>query len=170
MHLWSYLASWGMLRGSSTLLQCSPAVLKELIKFFDSISTSPIWDSDIDTYNKDKEEILKVYKKIFSILATSMHNNPSVTLVTKIMLGVFGCVPAFDSFFTKTFRTIYGDFRNVRSVELDAIEDFYKKHQTLIDKMVIPVIDFGGNPTKLYYKKAKLIDMFGFAVGQHIKP
>ena len=31
MHLWSYLASWGMLRGSSELLQRSPAALKNLI-------------------------------------------------------------------------------------------------------------------------------------------
>lgn len=170
IHLWSYLASWGMLRGSSALLQCSPAVLKELIKYFDSISNSAIWDADVDTYDsKTKQLIIDVYNKIASILKNNTHNAPSVTLVTKIMLGVFGCVPAFDTFFTKTFRVLYDDFKSVRDTELSDINDFYTKHKVIIDKIVIPVMDFDGNPTTYYYKKAKLIDMFGFMVGQHVK-
>lgn len=170
MHLWSYLASWGMLRGSSALLQCSPAVLKELIKYLDLISTSAIWSADVNTYDSNtKQLIIDVYNKIASILKNNTQNVPSVTLVTKIMLGVFGCVPAFDTFFTKTFRVLYDDFRSVRDTELSDIMDFYIKHKAIIDKMAIPVIDFGENPTSYHYKKAKLIDMFGFMVGQHIK-
>ena len=171
MHLWSYLASWGMLRGSSALLQCSPAVLKEVIKYFDSISMSAIWSADVDIYDrKTKQLIIDVYNKIASILNNNTHNAPSVTLVTKIMLGVFGCVPAFDTFFTKTFRVLYDDFKSVREAELNDINNFYIKHKAIIDKIIIQVIDFDGNPTNFYYKKAKLIDMFGFMVGQHVKP
>ena len=36
----------------------------------------------------------------------------SDTLVTKVMLGVFGCVPAFDTYFTTGFRASTG-FRGV---------------------------------------------------------
>lgn len=171
MRLWSYLASWGMLRGSSVLLQCSPAVFKGLIGHFDSISKCTIWCIDVDSYNNsNKQLIINEYNAISKILNSSIHNVPSVTLVTKIMLGVFGCVPAFDTFFTKAFRTLYGDFRTISISELNYIEDFYVKHRIVIDKMQVPVIDFEGNPTKLFYKKAKLIDMFGFSVGQYIKP
>ena len=170
MHLWSYLASWGMLRGSSALLQCSPAILKELIKYLDEIGNSAIWSADVDNYDSNMQLVISVYNKIASILKNNTHNAPSVTLVTKIMLGVFGCVPAFDTFFTKTFRILYDDFKSVRDTELSNINDFYIKHKAIIDKIVIQVMDFEGNPTTYSYKKAKLIDMFGFMVGQHVKP
>lgn len=170
MHLWSYLASWGMLR-NSPLLQLSPAALKPLIAYFDRNAKSVVWNADVDSYCMYKTDILNAYNDIFKVLTTIFGGKkPRITLVTKIMLGVFGCVPAIDAYFYKTFHLLYGGFGRFTLKELDAIEDFYKKHQTIIDKMFIPVIDFGGNPQKHCYKKAKLIDMFGFAVGQHIKP
>lgn len=170
MHLWSYLASWGMLRGSSALLQYSPAVLKELIKYFDSISTSAIWSVDVDSYNSTTNKlIIDVYNKIASILKNNTHNAPSVTLVTKIMLGVFGCVPAIDSYFYKTFHLLYGGYGVLGQNELDNLENFHQQHSKVINKIIIPVMDFEGNPTSFPYKKAKLIDMYGYMVGQHVK-
>lgn len=170
MQLWSYLASWGMLRGSSALLQCSPAVLEDLILYFDRIATSAIWKADVDKYPNDKGEILQVYKNIADILSSN-GVVPTVTLVTKIMLGVFGCVPAIDTFFYKTFHLIYGGFGVLKQRELDNIERFYctPTLKAILDNILIPVMDFDGNPTEYYYKKAKLIDMFGFFVGQYIK-
>lgn len=169
MHLWSYLASWGMLR-NSPLLELSPASLKPLISYFDSIKKSVVWDADVDTYNTDKKDILDVYEEITKRLQSIMGKKPRITLVTKIMLGVFGCVPAIDGYFYKTFHLLYGGFGVLKGKELDNIEKFYLQHQTIINKIVIPVIDFDGNPTAYHYKKAKLIDMFGFMVGQHVKP
>jgi hypothetical protein len=175
MHLWSYLASWGMLRGSSALLQCSPSVLKELIKYFDDISHSIIWTVDVDTYAPEsKEEILNVYDGIAKILKNSITKTlgteiknikVSVTLVTKIMLGVFGCVPAIDQYFYKTFHGMYKGFGKLGSKELDALENFYKKRKPEIDSFQIPVLDFTGKNTNLQYKKAKIIDMYGFIDG-----
>ena len=45
--LWSYLASWGMLRGSSFLLWKNPAYLKDLVEW---IYEQPLssWDIDVD--------------------------------------------------------------------------------------------------------------------------
>lgn len=166
MQLWSYLASWGMLRGSSALLQHSSASLKPLIEYLDTISNSVIWKSDVNRYSK--EEILKVTKQIIDILFAIFNVPPTITLVTKVMLGVFGCVPAIDKYVYTTLHALYGGFGVLEERELDNIEDLYYKHQKLIDGIKIPVIDFDGNPTKLYYKKAKLIDMFAFTLGKII--
>ena len=165
MHLWSYLASWGMLR-NSPLLELSPAALKPLIFYFDSIYKSVVWSADVDTYSTHKLDILKVFAAIADILLTIMGKKPTITLVTKIMLGVFGCVPAIDKYFYKTFHVLYGGFGVFGQKELDNIEKFYQQHKAIIDKIVIPVIDFDGNPTEYNYKKAKLIDMIGYMVGQ----
>ncbi|MBR4704116.1 MAG: hypothetical protein IKP02_00755 [Paludibacteraceae bacterium] len=165
LHLWGYLASWGMLRGSSELLQCSPAALKNLITYFDSIRNSSIWDIDVDVYPQNLDIILNVYADISKILEDRLYVTPSKTLVTKIMLGVFGCIPAFDTYFTDTFHKLYKGFYKCEKKELCYIEDFYRKHQYIIDNMNIPVIDFNGRMTEIKYTKAKLIDMFGFTIG-----
>lgn len=165
MQLWSYLASWGMLRGSSALFWCSPAALKPLIIYLDEISDSPVWDIDVDSYSaKNSKEILRVYARIEKILKSKkiMGTTPSITLVTKIMLGIFGCVPAVDQYFYKTFHKLYGGFGTLREQELTNLEHFYLSHKETIDDIHIPVLDFDGQETKLTYKKAKLVDMYGF--------
>ncbi|MCI6800098.1 MAG: hypothetical protein MR891_00450, partial [Bacteroidales bacterium] len=96
--------------------------------------------------------------------------NPSRTLVTKIMMGVFGIVPAFDTFFSDVFDRLYPDkgFRsgNFSHDCLDAIYNFYLQNKQQLDSIKIPVIDFDGKPIEgMYYKKAKLIDMYGFTKG-----
>lgn len=179
MYLWSYLASWGMLRGSSALLQCSPSVLKELIKYFDSISNSIVWTVDVGFYIPENNvEIISVYKNISNILKEQIAKSlgkkkdnvkVSVTLVTKIMLGVFGCVPAFDQYFYHTFHNMYGGFGKLGNTELDLLQRFYVKYKSEIDSFQIPVLDFAGNNTNLLYKKAKLIDMYGFIKGSTLK-
>lgn len=170
MHLWSYLASWGMLR-NSPLQSLSPASLKPLIAHFDDISHSNIWNIDVDSYPQEKYCIIDEYKKIESILKQIMGKAPTVTLVTKIMLGIFGCVPAFDRYFTQTFNQLYNGFYQCRDIELDYIYDFYTQHKVLLDDLStnMYVINFEGKPTSFTYKKAKLIDMFGFTKAMNIK-
>lgn len=201
--LFSYLASWGMLRGSSQLLQCSPAALIKLIRHFDSIKDSPIWDWDVPDYadSNNIQKIIDEYKQIENILAsifsteestsynyedeaedknekksnaaasTSNTTNsvPTDTLITKIMLGVFGVIPAFDTYFKKTMRNIYKEGTKVSSPfskcskdALKCILDFYLSNKVVFDAIKIIVHNFSGLATGRYYKIAKLIDMFGF--------
>ena len=170
MQLWSYLASWGMLRGSSKLQQRSPAALKPLIEYLDK-ADKQLWLMDVDEYDEANIEcLLKAYTDIDNILTEILSDRKnekhrSITLVTKIMLGVFGNVPAFDRYFTETFHEIYGGFSSFHRYELEKIRDFYLDNKLLLDKMAkdMYVIDFNGHPTSLKYTKAKLIDMFGFS-------
>ena len=171
MYLWAYLASWGMLRGRSVLLQeNSPASLKGLLSLFANSKDKKVWDLDLQDYSTPEAigEIIGMYYSIESELKKIM-KQPSVTLITKIMLGVFGCIPAYDGYFTYAMRTeCIGDgcgFRRVNDKSLRLIGEFYRANQNAFDGITIPVIDFNGQPTKLTYKKAKLIDMFGFTKG-----
>ena len=193
--LYSYLASWGMLRGSSQLLQCSPAALIELIRHFDTIKNNPIWDWDVPDYADPDciQDIITEYEQIEKILTflfkatkgkasynyeeeenLSTNTNgskksiPTDTLVTKIMLGVFGVVPAFDTYFKKTMKNICKEAKvsssfNIFSEDaLNCILEFYRSNKEVLNAIKIIVRSFSGLTTGRYYKIAKLIDMFGF--------
>ena len=171
--LWGYLASWGMLRGSSELLNLSPAALKPLIECFDELGDT-IWDTDVPMYTDTKvvQTIKDVHARIVEILEyKEMNVSATNTLVTKIMMGVFGCVPAYDSYFTNKFRELFMPrcaFRSVNKKSLQCIYDFYISNKTELDSLKINVIDFSGNKTSMTYKIAKLIDMYGFTQGLEI--
>lgn len=171
MYLWAYLASWGMLRGSSKLLKYhSPASLKGLLSLFANNKDNSVWDLDLQDYSTPEAigEIIGMYNSIKYELIKII-DKPSVILITKIMLGVFGCIPAFDTNFTRAMKKEYESekcgFCGVNKKSLRLIGEFYRNHKDTFDGISIPVIDFNGQPTKLTYKKAKLIDMFGFTKG-----
>lgn len=162
-----YLASWGMMRGSSFLLQRSYHNYIPLLEYTSKQDEST-WDIDVHNYSENYDRILKMYKDIKDLIIPN--NKRHIVLVTKIMLGVFGIVPAFDEYFCKTFRELDGPkskFRALNQKSLEVIEKFYQDNDTEINKLseVIKTIDFKSGNTKHHYTKAKIIDMFGFNKG-----
>ena len=173
-----------MLRGSSVLFkENSPASLRNVVE---CIAKTPkeVWDIDVEQYGNEKcrKQIIELYNSISRALTEGSSRvdckgnqippfeNPSRTLVTKIMMGVFGIVPAFDTFFSDVFDSLYPGkgFRSGKFSPdcLDAIYDFYLQNKQQLDSIKIAVIDFDGKPIEgMYYKKAKLIDMYGFTKG-----
>ena len=174
MHLWSYLASWGMLRGSSKLRLHSPAALKELITHFDETAKAnpKLWELDVDKYNDATiQNLINEYNAIGDILEKIISDEkdktyPSITLITKIMLGVYGNIPAFDTYFIQTFHSMFGGFGVCKEKELKNIHIFYINNKELLEKLQeeIKVVDFNGHSTDYHYKLAKLIDMYGFSL------
>ncbi|VEJ50384.1 MULTISPECIES: hypothetical protein [Neisseria] len=160
--LWGYLASWGMLRGSSHLLNLNPAYLKPLVKFINKQKES-LWDIDVPNYPKNFETITDLYNRVTEKL--NWNDKRHVTLVTKIILGVFGIVPAYDQNFRNTFKCITScGFSSFNKKSLDTIYRFYVENQMDIDNlhMQCVVVDFEGNSTLIKYPRAKIIDMYGF--------
>lgn len=176
--LWGYLASWGMLRGSSELLNLSPAALRPLIEYFDKLDDT-IWNVDVPKYTETEvvQTIKDVHARIVEILEDKERNvSATNTLVTKIMMGVFGCVPAFDANFTATFQDI---FKNVKcrsyyfnqskplmDESFEYLHNFYIANKEVLNNKEIYAFDFEGKITSCKYKIAKLIDMYGFAKGE----
>ena len=160
-----YLASWGMMRGSSFLLEKS---VKNYSNLIIAISEMPpkLWKIDVDSYNDENISLLLDCKK--EIIDTlGKDNKPSDTLVTKIMLGVFANVPAFDDYFKK-FLKKNKYCQTFNKTSLNQIKKFYLENKDVFDSFEIYTFDFlTSNDTNYIYTKAKLIDMCGFIDGQN---
>ena len=156
LQLGFYLASWGMMRGSGDLLQRS---FRDLIPVIEMIAAEPAstWDLDAHCLGTRTDEVLALSRRVrraFSIPASDI-------LVTKTILGVFGCVPAFDRYFRIGFgcQTLCAD-------ALVRIGNFCIGHQAKIDAHRIFTLDFdSGLDTKRRYSRAKIIDMIFFQEG-----
>lgn len=156
-----YLASWGMLRGSTFLLERSSKFFEPLIKTIANWNPR-IWEIDVDDYDDSDARQLLLQCKDVLIHALKTDRSPTDTLITKIMLGVYGNVPAFDANFSRGFK-----LRQLNDKSLENIFTFYKHNRLAIDSYNIPTIDFlTGQSTKRVYSKAKIIDMIGFIEGQ----
>lgn len=152
-----YLASWGMLRGSSFLLEKSIRNYQPLIV---AISNMPrkLWEIDVADYNDDNiDMILDCREKIIDALGRSNAKTWD-TLITKIMLGVFGNVPAFDQYFKRSLGV-----STFSKKSLFKIRDFYLANKESFDSHKIHTFDFlTSKNTDIVYTKAKLVDMYGF--------
>lgn len=161
-----YLASWGMMRGSSFLLEKSLLHYSKLIYAISKMDPI-LWEIDADNYSQENiAKLLECKEDIKESLRTK-DKTPTDTLVTKVMLGVFANTPAFDTFFNKSFRV-----NRFNEKSLIKIRDFYEENKVVIDSYEIFTYEFspfGNNNVKetdIVYSKAKLIDMYGFIKGQ----
>jgi len=159
LHLGFYLASWGMFH-NSFLLQKSIKFYEPLIKYIASEKCG-VWDIDADEYTDTNiEKLIKCGENIKDKLG---NNRVTDTLVTKIMLGVFGNVPAFDSYFKSGSNL--GTF-NKHS--LKEISCFYESHSKIISDEAIRIKTFeyhSGKESSRLYTRAKIIDMIFFIEG-----
>lgn len=161
-----YLASWGMFRGSSFLLNKSLKHYEKTIEYIGSLPKN-IWQIDVDKYDEQNiKTIIEIYNQIKERLI--INNSSDLTLVTKVQLGVFGFIPAFDQYFCDTFRDIYKGkcgFRKVNINSLTCIKEFYDLNKTIIDNIAKETFTTNfqtTNKTTINYTKAKIIDMYGF--------
>lgn len=100
LHLGFYLASWGMYRGSSILLQKDYTIHKKAVEI--------VKTHHANLYRvaaPSSDEISAIYGELESVY-TIDGRTPSDTLITKIMLGTLGCFPAFDRFFKAGARRV----------------------------------------------------------------
>lgn len=126
--LFVFLASWGMLRGSTGLLQKDYKFLIPIIRILRNVKYKPIMDIDplslgssgvitlkeyVDLIMELKREIQVYFKShIFYYLdkKTKKFSPKKVgatdTLISKILLAVFGCVPAYDNYVKKALKKL----------------------------------------------------------------
>lgn len=161
MQLWSFLASWGMVtRGNELQREKSYVFLEPVILF---IHNNPQYYNLRIGANNYKYQILLLYQGIKTALGFKTQKNQKI-LVTKIMLGVYACFPAFDTRFCETFdRKTQG---NLTEKDIDCVVAIYQKHTQQINRWArrIHLLDFNNNPLSSppSYTAAKVIDMIGF--------
>lgn len=167
-----YLASWGMLRGSSFLLEKSVKHYQPTIEYISTLKKDT-WDIDVDSYcDENYEIIMDIYNNLKDTL--EIKNHAHLTIITKVMLGVFGIIPAFDDYFVKSMKNIFGSrsgFSSVSIKSLNNIKEFYSANEIAINDIAKDTFltNFDtGQRTTLNYPKAKIIDMYGFTFGYQL--
>jgi hypothetical protein len=104
-----------------------------------------------------RSALIDVYRQ----LGATLPGGRSQTLITKAMLGAFGCVPAYDRYFRDAFAAA-----TFGTKSLTGIEAYYGAHAELINTYRVPTIDFDtGADTDRHYTRAKVIDMIFFSEG-----
>ncbi len=171
LHLGFYLASWGMLRGSSALLGKTYTVYGDTIAVLLKNEYEICWNPDGQIKNNNSNELIEKIKALKAELKKPLKVvgtfNASDTLISKILLGVTGCIPAYDDFFKTGLEMVFRNplphgIKTLNDTSLRLLIDFYKEYQRDIDEIKIQT-----NNTKRYpYPIMKKIDMFFWEVGK----
>lgn len=151
-----YLASWGMFRGSAELLQKSARHLRAAIELI-AAADPTLWEIDAHCYSEQN------VKHLLDMGRTFRQSYPGMSdiLITKIMLGVFGNVPAFDTNFKTGFQVSTFGPKALRKIGA-----FYNENVEIIEKYRTQTLDFvSGEATRRKYTRAKVIDMAFFVEG-----
>lgn len=103
LNLAFYLASWGMMRGSTELLQYDYKIhipcVKRLLEFANLFCMDFLEPSNIENL-KELENLSSAIANSYTEEAVQKRplEKVSDTLITKIIMGTFGIVPAYDDF------------------------------------------------------------------------
>lgn len=186
LHLATYLASWGMYRGSSFLLQVDYKVhvpVVEMIldtemnsaggtifKYRDLFGIN--W-SDCTHVNDNLElifgsrgkkgspkqkglsdKISDYYDTIRINVKGAVKSEVSRTLVTKVLMGTLGCVPAYDTYFKKGIKKAKVT-SNFSQKSISALIAFYQTNKSDFDKERINMT----TSLRKIYPEMKFLDM-----------
>jgi len=170
LHLAFYLASWGMYRGSSKLLERDYLVhidAVKIIKKYGYLGCS--FEHEVALHNL--ESILNLIQELSSYYKTTHDVIPTDILISKIILGTLGCLPAFDRFFIdgvkikgQTFKTLKRksikdlfQFVEVNQIKLKSIKQLYPQYPIMkIVDMYFWQIGYDRANTKSQNGKTKL--------------
>ena len=165
-----YLASWGMYRGSSFLLQKDyrihiPIVLEILKPEYDHLSGIECIALEKQEFQGSLKKLENVMEKYYDGIRRGMKGphlkyGLSTTLITKILMGTLGCVPAYDRYFVdgiKSQRVTTGNY-NISS--LLGLVDFYKTNHSKLEatRKQLKAYD-------LLYPQMKLLDVGFWLIG-----
>lgn len=170
LHLAFYLASWGMYRGSSFLLQKDYKVLVPIVEKI----LKPEYDclfgvACTDVRNRDVwAQLKKLYDDIAEhfdpicekVAGRKVASSVSPVLVTKILMGTLGCVPAYDRFFQDGVATYKVTTREYSPESVRRLVDFYEEHNDRLEEA-----RRGMRVGDLIYPQMKLLDMGFWQVG-----
>ena len=165
-----YLASWGMYRGSSFLLQkdykIHIPVVKELLKDkYDSLFGIQCVELRKEANQLLLSEISKWMETYYesvrkTVKETDVKNKVSSTLITKVLMGTFGCVPAYDRYFIDGVKDQKVSTGNYNLSSLLKLVDFYEENYSELEQARSKMEVCG-----LPYPQMKVLDMGFWQIG-----
>ena len=170
LHLAFYLASWGMYRGSSFLLQKDykvlvPIVDKVLKPEYDclfGIACEGLRDPEVqkrltNVYDSIAEHFRPIRKEV---AGREVSTPVSPVLITKILMGTLGCVPAYDRFFQDGAKYLGLEHNSYKESSLLELADIYEEHNDRLEEA-----RRGMRTEDLIYPQMKLLDMGFWQIG-----
>ena len=121
-----YLASWGMLRGNTTLLKKSARIFTPLLERIVQFG-GRLWEVGCGLVH-GREHKPPLGNGKCRPRSSRQREQGFRTLVTKIMLGVYGNVPAFDRYVRKSLGV-----NELTDKSLRVVSAFYEYHMDVID-------------------------------------
>ena len=170
LHLAFYLASWGMYRGSSFLLQkdykvLTPVVGEVLKPEYDclfGVACADLRNNDVRAQLKKLyDDIAEYFDPIREEIAGCQRTSSvSPVLITKILMGTLGCVPAYDRFFEEGARYLGLEKKTYHEKSLLELADIYEAHNDRLEEA-----RRGMRTDDLIYPQMKVLDMGFWQVG-----
>ncbi len=165
-----YLASWGMYRGSSFLLQKDYKVHIPVVEEILKEKYTPLFGIECYMFRDEENQKLLRYLSSFleeyydrirrDVKGNSLQNKLSDVLITKILMGTLGCVPAYDRYFIAGIKREKVSTGNYNINSIMRLADFYELNKDTLElireQMVV------GN---ILYPQMKLIDMGFWQIG-----
>lgn len=109
LHLYAYLASYGMVCRRSVLLQHNYNVVVDVVKVVCEQQYAFLLDIDVFASSFNKSDYINNLLDLKERLCASLNisKDSSDTLVSKIILGALGCVPAYDRYVCQSLRKLH---------------------------------------------------------------
>lgn len=184
LHLAFYLASWGMYRGSSFLLQYDYTIHTSVVEEILKRKYDKLFGLKCNELNNEEicsllDELNTKIKKIYNPFRSKVKKpkgkkDISDILVSKVLLGTLGCVPAYDRFFVKAVTNIDEDTkkkvttRNYNIASLKKLIKFYEEHQERLEELrsrFLIEYQFNEDKETLPYPQMKVLDMGFWKIG-----
>lgn len=162
LHLGFYLASWGMYRGSSFLLQHTHTAHMRVIDALALPQFRNLWQHDVGSDSDDVKLAPTIMELVGKVkCAYEQFGRSTDTLTSKVLLGTIGCLPACDRFFIKGFRVQGFKYSSLNKLFIDRILQYCIDSRQELARLQSKIIDRGGPR----YPLMKLVDMHFWQIG-----
>lgn len=173
LHLAFYLASWGMLRGSSFLLQKDYKVHTEIVKELYKPEYNNLWDlkcTDLKA-SENMDNLFKLIARLQSIYDEQRRGVKEVStdisniLVTKVLLGTMGCLPAYDEYFKRGVGEYNVATQQLGKSSVMHLVDYYIDNEDTFECIRTQISE----SREVNYPQMKVLDMAFWQLGFDFK-
>jgi hypothetical protein len=171
LNLGFYLASWGMYRGSSGLLQLNhqvhnkavDIVLNSAFNVLHCNKTNEVSKTDIINILEIKKQLVGYYSKIEFSKSEGVINKVTATdtLISKILLGTLACVAAYDRYFIDGLRICGIPNKKFDANGLNCLFDFIEHNESEI----LEAQQYVQKEPHIHYPFMKIVDIYFWHLG-----
>lgn len=151
-----------MYRGSSFILQHAYTVHLGLVDRLADPSFSPLWEKEFGSEDSSKLAplILEMIEAVRE--AYKPFGQPTDTLVTKVLLGTLGCLPACDRYFLRGIKSAGFKYSYLNPQFVDRVCSFCRDNLADLRKEQARIKSGSG----MHYPLMKLVDMYFYEIGR----